>query len=187
MSENNPSGGVGGSNARPTGGTGTAAKTGSFAKFLSGKLLNLFLWWVFCGMAGTGLLLAWRLPSGSKGGRGLSLLGWGRHDWGEIHEWLGYLFGVLIVLHLLVHWRWLWQFASRKRAWPMWLGLGSGLILAAAFLVWPLEHRGGRGQENGHDKRGENVHEESRHEQEGNSGHSEAANPLNQPSVKWGA
>jgi len=49
------------------------------------RLLNALLWLVFCAMAGTGLLLAFRLPSGSRGGRGLSALGMARHEWGDWH------------------------------------------------------------------------------------------------------
>ncbi len=113
---------------------------------LSGRVLNLGLWLTFCAMTGTGLLLAFRLPPGSRGGQGLFALGMNRHDWGDIHTWLSYGFMALVILHLAVHWRWLWQFASRKRAWPMLAGVGVGLILLFVLLFQPVEQKGGRGE-----------------------------------------
>jgi len=97
-------------------------------------------------MAGTGLLLAFRLPPGSRGGQGLSALGMTRHDWGDVHTWLSYGFIVLLLLHLAVHWRWLWQFASRKRAWPLLAGVGVGLLLIIALIGQPVQSREGRGE-----------------------------------------
>lgn len=126
---------------------GAEGRRFSWGKFLSGKVLNLLLWWVFCGMAGTGLLLAWRLPSGSRGGRGLTALGLGRHDWGDIHTWLGYGLIGLILIHLAVHWRWLWQAAARRRSWPLLAGLGSGLVLAVLLVCQPVERRGEEGKQ----------------------------------------
>ncbi len=116
---------------------------------LSGRVLNLGLWFNFCALAGTGLLLAFRLPPGSRGGQGLSAFGMNRHDWGDIHTWLSYSFITLVLLHLAVHWRWLWQFASRKRAWPMFAGVGVGLILLVALVCQPVQHKSG-GQERRH-------------------------------------
>lgn len=123
--------------------SGEAGRKFAWGKFLAGKVLNLVLWWVFCAMAGTGLLLAWRLPSGSRGGKGLSAMGLGRHDWGDIHTWLGYGLITLILIHLAVHWRWLWQAAARRRSWPLLAGLGSGLVLLVFLVCQPVERRGG--------------------------------------------
>lgn len=99
------------------------------------RILNFLLWVSFCAMAGTGLLLAFRMPPGSRGGRGLEACGLGRHEWGDLHAWISYVFMATIVLHLALHWRWFWQIAARKRAWPMvaGLGLGLGLLLLLAF------------------------------------------------------
>lgn len=103
------------------------------------KVFNALIWVNFCGLAGTGLLLAWRLPPGSRGGRGLSALGWGRHDWGDLHTWLAYAFLALILVHLALHWRWFWQIAARKRRWPLLLGVGGGLALIVAMAVLPVQ------------------------------------------------
>jgi len=106
------------------------------------KILNGLLWLVFCAMAGTGLLLAFRLPPGSRGGQGLSALGMTRHDWGDVHTWLSYAFLALILIHLLLHWRWFWQVAARKKRWPLVIGFGAGLALLLALSLQPVEKRG---------------------------------------------
>ena len=103
------------------------------------------LWLVFCGMAGTGLLLAFRLPPGSRGGAGLTAMGWGRHDWGDVHTWLSYAFLALITAHLALHWRWLWQVAAKKHAWPLVVGIGAGLALMFWLAFLPVEKRAGQG------------------------------------------
>jgi hypothetical protein len=66
----------------------------------------------------TGTIIHWVLPPGTGGlgrelhdGRGREqikeLLGTGRHDWGDIHLWLGIIFIVLMVVHLILHWSWI--------------------------------------------------------------------------------
>lgn len=118
----------------------------SFRKILP-RILNLFLWLCFCTMAGTGFLLAFRMPPGSRGGRGLEAFGLGRHDWGNIHTWIGYAFLLTIVLHLALHWRWLWQIAARRRAWPMIAGFGLGIILLLFLIFQPVHGRDERGHQ----------------------------------------
>ena len=110
---------------------------------LGRRVLNLALWFNFCALTGTGLLMAIRLPPGSRGGAGLAALGLSRHEWGDIHAWSGYAFAALIVVHLVLHWRWLWQYASRKQAWPIVLGIGLGILLVIALIFLPVERKGG--------------------------------------------
>jgi cytochrome b561 len=131
-------------------------------KSLGSRALNLFLWLSFCCLAGTGLMLAFRLPPGSRGGRGLSALGLDRHEWGDVHTWLGYVFIVLILLHLLVHWRWLWQFASRRKAMPMIAGMGAGVALLLALALIPVDKK----EDGGHGGRGKERHQNSSAEHE---------------------
>jgi hypothetical protein len=126
-----------------------AAGNGSFRKLLP-RLLNALLWLVFCAMAGTGLLLAFRLPPGSRGGRGLSALGLSRHEWGDWHTWLSYAFLAMILLHLALHWRWFWQVAARKKRWPLLLGFGAGLALLIALALQPVSASGNSQAEGGH-------------------------------------
>lgn len=67
----------------------------------------------------TGVILKWVLPPGSGGGHrgGLrggryaaeakTLLGLGRHDWGDVHFILALLFVLLVLIHLCLHWTWI--------------------------------------------------------------------------------
>jgi hypothetical protein len=113
------------------------------------RILNLTLWLVGSVLASTGLILAFRLPPGSRGGRGLSLAGWDRHGWGDLHTWLSYAAVTLVFAHLLIHSRWLWVVACQRR-WPRLLaGLTLGFALPAAAFLWPVspDGRGDRASE----------------------------------------
>jgi hypothetical protein len=109
------------------------------------RIANLLLWLLFCIMAGTGLLLAYRLPPGSRGGHGLSALGWSRHEWGDLHFWISLAFLALILVHMGLHWRWFWQIACRKRAWPLLAGIVAGLALMLGIICLPVA-RAARGE-----------------------------------------
>lgn len=106
-------------------------------RYVLGRILNLLLWFITCGLAGTGFLLAFRLPHGSEGGRGLYAGFFDRHVWGEIHLYLGIAFAVLVVGHLLLHIPWMWRVASQRKAWAMAGGLTLGLILSLAIYFQP--------------------------------------------------
>ena len=111
------------------------------------RILNALLWLVFCSMSGTGLLLAFRLPPGSRGGQGLSAMGLSRHEWGDINTWLSYAFLALILTHLALHWRWFWQVAARRRAWPLLLGIGAGILLLLWLALQPVAKGGRHGKD----------------------------------------
>jgi len=74
----------------------------------------------------TGLILKYRLPPGTGGGRGRIyglgrsnlLVQWdlSRHEWGEIHFFLVLVLVGLIAIHLWLHWNWICQaFSLRGR------------------------------------------------------------------------
>jgi len=86
-------------------------------------------------MVGTGLLIAYRLPPGSQGGRGLSVAGLHRHDWGNIHFYFAWAFITLVVLHLGLHWKWFVKVAGQGSSLKLWAGLGGGLLIIFVFLV----------------------------------------------------
>ena len=110
-------------------------------KILLARVLNLLLYLSFCAMVGTGLLMAFRLIPGSRGGRGLEVWGWSRHEWGDLHTWISYLFIALVVLHLALHWAWLTKCAASGHLWRLVLGLIVGLSIIAAFLLLPVQQR----------------------------------------------
>jgi cytochrome b561 len=119
--------------------TEKAAPRDGWRKWLP-KGANMLLWLLFCAMSGTGLLLAYRLPPGSRGGHGLSVFGWARHEWGDLHYWISFAFLALIFIHMALHWRWFWQIAAKRRAWPLFAGMGAGLALIIALCCMPVKH-----------------------------------------------
>lgn len=68
-------------------------------------------------------------------------MAWGmtRHEWGDWHTWISYAFLVLMMVHLILHWRWFWQVAAKKRSWPLILGFGSGVALVLVLTLQPIQ------------------------------------------------
>lgn len=58
------------------------------------------------GLIWTGILIWAVLPAGIRGGRGLTLWGLNRHEFGDIHMGLGVALLILSGLHLWLHWGW---------------------------------------------------------------------------------
>lgn len=74
------------------------------------------------------------------------MLGWGRHEWGDLHTWVSYVFMGLVTAHLAMSWQWLVKCAAQGRAWKLAAGLLAGAAIIAAPLVLPIERqRGGHG------------------------------------------
>lgn len=109
------------------------------------RVLDFLLWISFCLMAATGALLAFRLPPGSRGGGGLSVWGWTRHDWGDLHTWNSYVFLGLILLHLILHARWLWSVAGGRVKSLFLAGLIGGAAMVGAVWMLPVEKGSGHG------------------------------------------
>ena len=65
------------------------------------RFLNLMLYLDFCTLAGSGFLLAFRLPHGSDAARATRFLGYPLHTWAEFHLWVSYGFLVLLLFHLV--------------------------------------------------------------------------------------
>jgi mono/diheme cytochrome c family protein len=112
------------------------------------RILNLLLYLSFCVMVGTGLLIAYRLIPGSRGGQGLEVLGWSRHEWGALHTWVSYVFIALVAAHLAVNWTWLTKVAAKGHGWRLGAGLLAGAAIVGAFLLLPITQR--------QDRRGKN-------------------------------
>jgi len=70
---------------------------------------------VMCAMIATGLVIRFILPPGTGGrhahglggGQIMNLWGMGRHDWGDIHYWLAVVLGILMLIHVVLHWTWI--------------------------------------------------------------------------------
>ncbi len=74
-------------------------------------VIDALMFLVIMAMAGLGFLMKYVLVPGRerwvKYGRNvnLTLFGWDRHDWGDIHLDLGLIFLGLLTLHVILHWR----------------------------------------------------------------------------------
>jgi len=64
----------------------------------------------------SGVIIRYVLPKGSGGsGQGwraalkpvLEFWGLSRHEWGTVHFWVSMIFVTAILLHLLLHWKWI--------------------------------------------------------------------------------
>ena len=99
--------------------------------------LDALAYFCFCVLAGTGLLLEFRLCEDTSG----TILGLAAEDWRDIHEWVAYLFVVVVVLHLALHWAWIRKLASRH-LWSTAVGLAAGVCVIGALLLTPVRHSG---------------------------------------------
>jgi hypothetical protein len=106
------------------------------------RIVDFLLWIAICLMLATGFILRYRLPPGSRGGRGLAIWDWSRHDWGDLHTWLAYTVCALVVIHLVLHWRWLMTIAWPRLKWPVIAGLLAGILLALSAWWLPVEQNG---------------------------------------------
>lgn len=103
------------------------------------RVLNLLLYLSLCGLVGTGALLTWKLVPRSRGGGGLQVLGMDRHEWGDLHFWLGATMVVVTVAHLLLNWQWLKKIASSGKMWRLVMGLLVGLMIICGIYFLPLQ------------------------------------------------
>jgi Domain of unknown function (DUF4405) len=102
------------------------------------RVINGGLFLLSSFLAGTGWLLAERLPHGRQGGARVSFLGLNRHDWAEWHNVAAWTAAAFLALHLLMNWQWLVVIASSRKSWRLWTGLIAGLAILAAFVALPL-------------------------------------------------
>ena len=86
--------------------------------------LDLVSLLVMLALLQTGFMMKFLLPPGSghgpDGGPGLTILGWNRHGWGNLHWWLAVGLVGLMVAHVALHWRWVMRtataFVARREA-----------------------------------------------------------------------
>jgi hypothetical protein len=104
------------------------------------KRFDLILYLLFCSLAGTGFLLAYRFPHGPSAGS-LLFVGLDRHEWGDIHTWLAYAAMGVAALHLLLNRRWLVKVAASRGLWQLMTGIVTGLLIIGFFVLTPVENR----------------------------------------------
>lgn len=69
-------------------------------------IIDAAMFVVLLAIVWTGILIWTALPPGIRGGHGLTLWGLNRHEFGDIHMYLGIAFLILTGLHLWLHWGW---------------------------------------------------------------------------------
>ena len=109
----------------------------AFRLFLP-RLVNYLLFLGSSFLLGTGLALVLRLPPGSRGGHGLRMLGLTRHQWGDLHFYVGLAMAALILYHLILHWAWVKNAIKSAKARLGFLGLGVGLLIVVLPLLLPV-------------------------------------------------
>jgi len=74
-------------------------------------ILDALLFLVMAAIGGIGLLMRFKLVSGEErweiygSNPELYMFGLDRHQWGDLHLYLGYAFFVLLFFHIILHWR----------------------------------------------------------------------------------
>lgn len=68
-------------------------------------IIDIIAAFLFLGMIATGYLLRFPLPPGSN--KTLSLWGYTRHQWGDVHFWISLGLLLALLVHLVLHWNWI--------------------------------------------------------------------------------
>jgi hypothetical protein len=106
------------------------------------RISNILLYLLFCGLAGTGLLLEYKTPLDE--GESTRLLGISGEDWGEVHLWFGFAVVALVVFHLVLNWKWMSKVVLGGRLWPSVATIAVGVLMIVGLLFAPIQ-----GGENG--------------------------------------
>lgn len=102
-------------------------------------VIDILAFIAFLGLISSGILMHFLLPAGS--GRWLSVWGMNRHAWGEIHFYIASTFFTILVLHLILHWRFFFSLVKNPAGailpWRVILSL-TGLIAIISLVSIPL-------------------------------------------------
>ncbi len=124
-------------------------------KNIARAIVDVLMFVSMCFLAGTGLLIHYRLIPGSQGGEGLTLLGLGRHDWGAYHLLCAYFLLSLVVVHLVLNFAFIKNIIVSKMRWTAIVLCLAGICIAIFFLLAPIERTedaGGKGHGKGYGK-----------------------------------
>lgn len=83
------------------------ARSGKLNKQKLNYLVDLALTTLFFGVAGTGFFMYFFIPSGVPRGRYIVYMGLTKATWVWMHSRAGILMSVVIIIHLILHWKWI--------------------------------------------------------------------------------
>jgi len=70
-------------------------------------LMDLILTILFFIVAGTGLFMYFFIPSGIPRGRYIVYMGLTKTTWIWIHSRIGIMIAIFVVIHIILHWKWI--------------------------------------------------------------------------------
>lgn len=110
------------------------------------RVVDLALWFLFCFLLGTGLMIHYRLVPGFQGGLGASFLGVSRHGWGNLHFWASCFFTAGVGYHLYLNFNAIKMIVAGKSGLKAAVFLGIGILIILFFLLFPVfQGQGGSG------------------------------------------
>lgn len=102
------------------------------------KVVDLGLWFLFCFILGTGLMIHYRLVPGFRGGGGANFLWISRHGWGDIHFWASCLFIAFLSYHLYLNFKTVKLIVAGKSNRKAAVLFGIGMLIVMFFLLFPI-------------------------------------------------
>jgi hypothetical protein len=104
-------------------------------------LVDTLLFLCIVGIVFIGFMMGLVIPKGPKAAESAKyFLGLHRHQWGNIHFYLSIAFTVLVIIHLILSWKWIKTRARQifKRRWDTALILTAIASILVLFLFWSL-------------------------------------------------
>lgn len=78
-------------------------------KAIINYIIDFFLFLSFLTLSFTGIVLHFVFKSGIRARGSIDFIGLSRHDWISIHDWSAIIFGILILIHFILHFTWIKQ------------------------------------------------------------------------------
>ncbi len=125
----------------------------------------------FLALVSSGLIMSYVLLPGRDRAAGspTTLLGYGRHDWGDIHFWAGMIFLAAIIVHLLLHWDWLVGVFRKFMSVESKKSVAAAIVVPALIFLAPLMAPRGFEADEEHGSKGNSFSAEGRGGYEGSS------------------